>query len=57
MTTYRGLRTLDADSTFAIAWRTCFYNSFVGKQTLVFQISICGEKPRHPKSAKRWQQC
>jgi hypothetical protein len=43
-----------ANSTFAIAGRTCFYDSFVGKQTLVFQISICGETPSHRKSAKRY---
>jgi hypothetical protein len=33
------------NSTFAIAGPTCFYDSFVGKQTLVFQISIYSEKP------------
>lgn len=36
--------------TFSIAGQTCFYNNFMVKQTSVFQISICGEVPRHFKN-------
>jgi hypothetical protein len=31
------------------------YDSFVGKQTLVLRINICGENPPLRQAAKRWR--
>ena len=46
-----------ANSTFAIGGVTCFYDTFVVKESAVLQINICAEKPDHLQSAKRWQNC
>lgn len=32
------------------------YDSFVGKQTVVLRINICGENPPLRQAAKRWVQ-
>lgn len=42
-----------ANSTFAIGGVKCFYDTFVVKESSVFRINICAEKPAHRKSAKR----
>ena len=34
---------------------SCSKNSFVGNQTLVFQMNICAKKPAHRKSANRYE--
>ena len=44
------------NSTFAIGGVTCFYDTFVVKESSVLRINICAEKPAHRKSAKRWWQ-
>ena len=33
------------------------YDSFLGKQTLVLRINICGENPPLRQAAKRYSQC
>ncbi len=45
-----------AKSRFAIGVVTCFYDTFVGKESAVLRMNICAEKPAHRKSAKRWLQ-
>jgi hypothetical protein len=44
-----------ANSTFAIGGVTCFYDTFVVKESEVLRVNICGEKPAHRKSADRWK--
>jgi hypothetical protein len=41
------------NSTFAIGGVTCFYDTFVVKESSVLRINICAEKPAHRKSANR----
>ncbi len=41
------------NSTFAIGGVTCFYDTFVVKESAVLRMNICAEKPAHRKSAKR----
>ena len=43
-----------ANSTFAIGGVSCSADSFVVKGSLVLRINICGKKPAHRKSAKRY---
>ena len=42
-----------ANSTFAIGGVTCFYDTFVVKESAVLQMNICAENPAHRKSANR----
>ncbi len=44
------------NSTFAIGGVSCSADSFVVAVSSVLRINICGEKPAHRKSAKRYQQ-
>jgi len=44
------------NSTFAIGGVSCFADSLVVAESFVLLINICGEKPAHRKSAKRYQQ-
>jgi len=38
-------------------WRvTCFYDSLVVKQTLVFQMNFCANNPPLRQAKNRWQQ-
>ncbi len=41
------------NSTFVIVLASCSADSFVVKESSVFRINICAEKPAHRKSAKR----
>ena len=34
---------------------TCFYETFVHKQTTVLLLNICAKDPAHRKSAKRYR--
>ena len=43
-----------ANSTFAIGGVSCSADSFVVAESLVLRMNICGEKPAHRKSAKRY---
>jgi hypothetical protein len=45
-----------ANSTFAIGGVSCSADSFVVNERAVLRINICGEKPAHRKSAKRYWQ-
>ena len=51
-----GLNTY-ANSTFAIGGVSCSKDSFVVKQTLVFQIKFCNKSPALRVAAKRYAQC
>ncbi len=42
------------NSTFAIGGVSCSEDSFVVAESSVLRMNICGEKPAHRKSAKRW---
>jgi len=42
------------NSTFAIGGVSCFYDTFVVKESAVLRMNICAEKPAHRKSAKRY---
>ncbi|MBL0294142.1 MAG: hypothetical protein IPQ04_07710 [Saprospiraceae bacterium] len=42
------------NSTFAIGGVSCSADSFVVAESFVLRINICGEKPAHRKSAKRY---
>jgi hypothetical protein len=53
METGRHERITAANSTFAIGGVTCFYDTFVVKESAVLRINICAKKPAHRKSAKR----
>jgi hypothetical protein len=44
------------NSTFAIGGVSCSADSFVVAENFVLRINICGKKPAHRKSAKRWWQ-
>jgi hypothetical protein len=44
------------NSTFAIGGVSCSADSFVVAESSVLRINICGKKPAHRKSAKRWWQ-
>lgn len=44
------------NSTFAIGGVSCFYGTFVVKESAVLRMNICAEKPAHRKSAKRYRQ-
>ena len=46
-----------ANSTFAIGGVTCFYDTFVVKESAVLRMNICAEKPAHRKSANRCVLC
>jgi len=50
------MRITAGNSTFAIGGVSCSADSFVVAESSVLRINICGEKPAHRKSAKRWQQ-
>jgi hypothetical protein len=45
---------LTANSTFAIGGVSCSADSFVVTESSVLRINICGKKPAHRKSAKRY---
>ena len=45
------------NSRFAIGGVSCSADNFVVKESSVLRINICGEKPAHRKSAKRWAKC
>ena len=47
-------RNTAGNSTFAIGGVTCFYDTFVVKESAVLRMNICAEKPAHRKSAKRY---
>jgi hypothetical protein len=44
------------NSTFAIGGVSSSVDTFVVKESSVLRINICGEKPAHRKSAKRYSQ-
>jgi len=44
------------NSTYPKGGVSCPKDSFVGNQTLVFQIKFCGENPALRVAAKRWRQ-
>ncbi len=44
------------NSTFAIGGVSCSTDTFVVAESLVLRINICGKKPAHRKSAKRYMQ-
>jgi hypothetical protein len=44
------------NSTFAIGGVSCSADSFVVAESFVLRINICGKKPAHRKSAKRYKQ-
>ncbi len=44
------------NSTFAIGWVSFFVDTFVVTEGLILRMNICGEKPAHRKSAKRYLQ-
>ena len=54
--TTKQTRTPAANSTFAIGGVTCFYDTFVVKESAVLRMNICAEKPAHRKSANRYRQ-
>jgi len=43
-----------ANSTFAIGGVSCSADSLVVAESFVLRINICGKKPAHRKSAKRY---
>jgi hypothetical protein len=43
------------NSTYPKGGVSCFKDSFVVNQTLVFQIKFCGKSPALRVAAKRWQ--
>jgi hypothetical protein len=43
-----------ANSTYPKGGVSCFADSFVVAESSVLRINICGEKPAHRKSAKRY---
>jgi hypothetical protein len=45
-----------ANSTFAIGGVSCCADSLVVAGSSVLRINICGKKPAHRKSAKRYPQ-
>jgi len=47
-------RTPAGNSTFAIGGVSCSADSFVVAESFVLRINICGKKPAHRKSAKRY---
>ena len=49
-------KTAAGNSTFAIGGVSCSADSFVVTESAVLRMNICGEKPAHRKSAKRYQQ-
>ena len=49
-------RTPAGNSTFAIGGVSCSADSFVVAESSVLRINICGKKPAHRKSAKRYKQ-
>ncbi len=49
-------RNTGANSTFAIGGVLCSADTFVVKGSSVLRMNICGEKPAHRKSAKRYAQ-
>ena len=52
---YWWTRTPAANSTFAIGGVSCSADSLVVAESFVLRINICGEKPAHRKSAKRYR--
>jgi hypothetical protein len=52
--TSNGERITAANSTFAIGGVTCFYDTFVDKESAVLRMNFCAEKPAHRKSAYRY---
>jgi hypothetical protein len=46
-----------ANSTYPKGGVSCSKDSFVGNQTLVFQIKFCGKSPALRVAAKRYAQC
>ncbi len=44
------------NSTFAIGGVSCSADTFLVIESSVLRINICGEKPAHRKSAKRYRQ-
>jgi hypothetical protein len=44
------------NSTFAIGGVSCSADSLVVAESFVLRINICGKKPAHRKSAKRYLQ-
>jgi hypothetical protein len=44
------------NSTFAIGGFSCFADTFVVRESSVLRMNICGKKPAHRKSAKRYVQ-
>lgn len=54
--TLRTERRAADNSTFAIGGVSCFADSFVVNQTLVFQIKFCGKSPALRVAAKRYSQ-
>ncbi len=51
--TSNGERITAANSTFAIGGVTCFYDTFVVKESEVLRMNICAKKPANRKSANR----
>lgn len=51
-----GQKAQTANSTFAIGGVSCSADSFAVAASFVLRINICGKKPAHRKSAKRYQQ-
>jgi len=47
-------RTPAGNSTYPKGGVSCSKDSFVGNQTLVFQIKFCGKSPALRVAAKRW---
>jgi hypothetical protein len=45
-----------ANSIFAIGGVTCFYETFVVKESAVLRVNICAEKPAQHKGAHRYGQ-
>lgn len=45
-----------ANSTFAIGGVLCSEDGFAVAESSVLRINICGKKPAHRKSAKRYKQ-
>ena len=49
-------KTTAYNSTYPKGGFSCSKDSFVGNQTLVFQIKFCGKSPALRVAAKRYQQ-
>jgi hypothetical protein len=50
------MRITTANSTFAIGGVTCFYDTFVAKESAVLRINICSENRHLRQARKRYRQ-